>query len=591
MLVGVISMMGVSELSAQQPTGKIKSTKLIVPPSAKIAQKMYTGLPIREVYNQENPGIVDVTTSKVGDPTTLEFTGRVPGLAKVKAIDIKGNTEVFEVLVQTNMEYLKFMLKRVVPSANIEPIPSANGVVILKGTVVKQEDVPIAIATAQSVVGTGVVSALRVGGVTQVQLDVVIAQVSRNELRQMSFDWFAAGTGNFFGSSITQAMNNLSAGVTATPASATSLFQGTSNLLFGTVGNTGSFFGYLNALRNEGLAKLVACPKLVTMSGRSASFLSGGRLAIPEPSGLGTNAVRYENFGTELNFLPIVLGNGKIYMEVEPIVNIRNDANGTLIGGTAVPGFNTQRVQTSVELEPGQTFVIGGLIQSEVNATSRKVPLVGDLPFLGVLFSAKSFTQQEQELLILVTPHLVDAVTCDQLPKHLPGQETRIPSDFELFLEGILEAPRGRREIMNGWRYNAAHRNGPSDSIYPCGLPGEHPSHGFLGGCPGGCATGGCATGGCATGNCGVQSQGIPLGVGSHQGAVTYPGMTVPVSPQPESALPLPRTEPVQPTPMTGQRIPGSLPTGSGEFIVPASGVEYETQPFPQGAGTPVSSR
>ena len=98
-------------------------------------------------------------------------------------------------------------------------------------------------------------------------------------------------------------------------------------------------------------------------------------------------------------------------------------------------------------MEDGQTFVIGGLIQRSINSSTSKVPVLGDVPFLGAAFSSKSFTETESELVILVTPHLVDAMACDQAPKILPGQETRSPDDFELFLEGILEAPRGPRVV------------------------------------------------------------------------------------------------------------------------------------------------
>src|SRR5947208_14116470 len=131
------------------------------------------------------------------------------------------------------------------------------------------------------------------------------------------------------------------------------------------------------------MAKLLAQPRVVTLSGRPASFLAGGEQAIPVPAGLGQVGVQFEEFGTRLNFLPIVLGNGRIHLEVEPEVSSLNPANGTSINGTVVPGRDTNRVNTTVELESGQTFVIGGLIQHTVNAVNRKTPVLGDMPFLG----------------------------------------------------------------------------------------------------------------------------------------------------------------------------------------------------------------
>src|SRR5262249_16401659 len=144
------------------------------------------------------------------------------------------------------------------------------------------------------------------------------------------------------------------------PRAVTSNLSGTSNLLLGFVNDKQSFFGFLEALRNEGLAKLLTCPKVVTMSGKPAQFLSGGELAGPEASGLGTNAVIFKDFGTRVEFLPIVLGNGKIFIDVNTNVTERNDALGTVIAGTAVPGFDKQFLHASVEIEAGQTFALGG---------------------------------------------------------------------------------------------------------------------------------------------------------------------------------------------------------------------------------------
>src|SRR5205823_11073491 len=206
---------------------------------------------------------------------------------------------------------------------------------------------------------------------------------------------------------------------------------GAGNLFIGAIHQTGGFLGFLQALETDGLAKVLAEPRLIALSGRQASFLDGGEQAIPVPAGLGQIGVQFEEFGTRLNFIPIVLGNGKIHLEVEPEVSFLDPASGTVISGTVVPGRTTQRVRTTVELEAGQTFVIGGLIQRQVQASTQKVPILGDAPFIGTFFSSKSFNETESELLVLVTPHLVDGMACDQYPKVLPGQETRSPDDFE----------------------------------------------------------------------------------------------------------------------------------------------------------------
>jgi pilus assembly protein CpaC len=122
-------------------------------------------------------------------------------------------------------------------------------------------------------------------------------------------------------------------------------------------------------------------------------------------------------------------------------------------------------------MEDGQTFVLGGLIQHTVDGQTRKLPVLGDIPFLGVFFSSKSYNESEDEVIVVVTPHLVDPMDCSQAPKLLPGQETRSPDDFELFLEGILEAPRGPREVCPNGHYVPAWKHSPTAGVYPCGNP------------------------------------------------------------------------------------------------------------------------
>jgi pilus assembly protein CpaC len=428
-----------------------------------------------------NPGVVTATAAT---ENTALFVGQSPGSSTVTMTDEDGTKESFVVtVVAFNIKQLDAVLRKTVPTANVRLIPAGNNAVVLEGTVDRTEDLLLIQQTAQSVVGPiQIINGLRVGGPQQVQLDVIVAQVSRNELRAMAFNFLTSSRYGFFGSTVGQAVANPVTVGTGGVFSAGGALLGTpglpnglpTNLLFGVVHDNWGFLGFLQALRTEGVLKLMAEPRLVAMSGRQASFLSGGEQAIPVPAGLGQVGVQFEEFGTRVNFVPVVLGNGKIHLEVEPEVSALDPASGTTIQGTVVPGRATQRVRTTVELESGQTFVIGGLIQHTVTGTTQKVPVLGDLPFLGAAFSSKTFNESEQELLILVTPHLVDAADCGQFPKCLPGQETRTPDDFELFLEGILEAPRGPREVFPGGRYQAAYRNGPSASTFPCGPNGDN---------------------------------------------------------------------------------------------------------------------
>jgi pilus assembly protein CpaC len=359
---------------------------------------------------------------------------------------------------------------------------------------------------ARGVAGNQIVNQIKVAGVQQVQLCVTVAAVSRSEFRRMAFDWIISGNSANFGSVLGAlslgAQPSVSAGQRITSVILGSPNGAPTNLFLTVSSNGTNLFTFLQALKDENVVKLLAEPKLVTLSGRSASFLSGGEQAVPVPAGLGQVGVQFEEFGTRLNFLPVVLGGGKIHLEVEPEVSNLNAAFGTSIQGTVVPGRTTQRVHTTVEMEDGQTFVIGGLIQRDVVGSTTKVPFLGDLPFLGAAFSTKSFQETEQELVILITPHLVDPMSCSQVAgKLLPGQETRSPDDFELFLEGILEAPRGQREINFPCGYQPAYKNGPSAGQFPCGVSGASDGLGLgclTGRCGSGCTKGGCSTAGCS---------------------------------------------------------------------------------------------
>jgi pilus assembly protein CpaC len=457
---------------------------------------------IREVFNEKDT-VVRINRIE-GNTRTILLTGLTPGISRMQFTGEDGSVETIDVIVQLDIEFLKNLLGRAVPTAVVTPIAGAGNTIILTGTVSHAEDVETIMGIARSITATGttppnIINAMRVGGVMQVQLDVVVARVNRREARLMSVDIFDAGVNHFLKSS-TGGIINVPTSISGTLPGAptiTSIIAGNGvngqlpNVTFGIFNNKQAVFVWLQALRINNLAKLLAEPHLVTLSGRAATFVSGGEQAVPQVSGFGgTAGVEFVPFGTTLNFLPIVLGNGKIYLEVEPEVSALDQASGVLIpGGGIVPGRTTQRVRTAVTIETGQTLAIGGLIQRVTQASTVKTPILGDLPFLGVFFSTKTFDENEEEMIVLVTPHLVDPMDCKQVPNFVPGQETRSPDDFELFLEGILEAPRGPRNVCPGGRYLAPHKNSATISVFPCGDNGNGGNGGTYSGCRSGCAT------------------------------------------------------------------------------------------------------
>jgi pilus assembly protein CpaC len=490
---------GLPAVGLAQNTG-VTGAAIYVPTGGTIRLQMQSKKPIKRVTNPRD-SVLSIRTV-FGDPTTILLTGQQSDVTRLELEDEAGVKEVYEVVVQRDIENLKTQLKRAVPTAAVVPTPISDNTVILGGTVAGPEDVEILINVAKSL-GFQVINAMRVGGVQQVQLDVVIAEVSRSDLRSLTFNFETNSKNFFFGHNTGGALGNIStaggsngAGALG-PASFGPLIGnvGNANVLTGVLHSGWGFLAFIQALRTESVAKITAEPHQVTISGRPSNFHSGGQQAIPSGGGINGVGAQFIPFGTDINALPIVLGNGKIYLEIDARLEDLS-ASSVNIGGALVANRISHSVTTTVELESGQTFVIGGIVTHHVTGTDDKVPVLGDVPFFGVFFSSKSFTESEEEVIILVTPHLVDAQDCAQAPKILPGQETRRPDDFELFLEGILEAPRGQREVCPDGRYVPAYRSGPSADQFPCAV-----NSGLLGNHNGGCGKGGCGAGTC-TGGC-----------------------------------------------------------------------------------------
>jgi pilus assembly protein CpaC len=521
-------------------------------------------------------GIVRVTPDAI-DERAVIITGVRPGIVRVVLTDEGDKTDTFEIVVQLDVELLKNTLRRAVPTANVEPIPLQNNQVVLTGYVARIEDVDAVQRIAAAAMGggtAGVINSLVVGGVHQVQLDVTVASVNRSEIRRRGVNFAVNGTtfsmgsilGGLTASTGTQAQNAVAGAVGVVPGAAQLLPNsppGGANVVFGVI--PARFQGLLQALRDENLAKFLAEPKVISLSGRPARFLAGGQAAVLSAQGsIGGPGVDFRDVGTEVEMLPIVLGNGRIYLEVRPRVRVINQGLGITTSFGFVPGFDEQSVQTAIEMEPGQTFAIGGLIQTTTQAASTKVPVIGDLPFVGNAFRTNFHQEQETELVILVTPHLVDAQDCRQAPKRLPGRETRSPDDYEMFVEGILEAPRGQRVVFPKGRYEAPWKNDPTASQLPCAGPLPWGTQ-MRDGCKD-CQKGPHG-GNCAPGAAGVPMIANPAGTASvtTEGRPLMPAMPLETLPVPKPALP----PAVLPTPPA--KIP---PVGEGPRNLPLTQAE-----------------
>ncbi|WP_242630918.1 type II and III secretion system protein family protein [Variovorax paradoxus] len=175
-------------------------------------------------------------------------------------------------------------------------------------------------------------------------------------------------------------------------------------------------------LEGNGMARVLAEPTLVALSGQSASFLAGGELPVPAPQGLGTTSIEYKAFGIGLTLTPTVLSNDRIVLKVAPEASDLDYTNSLSIGGVAVPAISTRRADTTVELGDGESFIIGGLVSRTTTSNADKVPLLGDIPVLGTFFKQNKYQMSEKELVILVTPHLVKPIARGtDLAPYLPG--------------------------------------------------------------------------------------------------------------------------------------------------------------------------
>ena len=182
----------------------------------------------------------------------------------------------------------------------------------------------------------------------------------------------------------------------------------------------------LNLLQSNGMARILAEPTLVALSGQSASFLAGGELPILEPQGLGTTTVTFKPFGIGLTVTPTVLSADRIALKVAPEASDLDYSTNISFNGVQIPSITTRRADTTVELGNGESFVIGGLVSSTLSSTVDKIPLLGDIPVIGSFFRNLNYKRQDKELVIVVTPRLVQPLAAGtEIP--LPGQREAQP--------------------------------------------------------------------------------------------------------------------------------------------------------------------
>ena len=377
-----------------------------------------------------NPDILSLTPLS---PTDIQLAAKKAGVTQVNLWDEDNNIYTVDVVVYGDTRELQMILTEQFPNASLKLRGIADGVLI-SGYVDQAHDVSSIIQIADKFYPNKVSTRLQVGGVQQVLLHVKVMEVSRTKLRALGFDWtYLSGP-----TQIVSAAAGLIGEVTPALGGEPAVVEHTGNFRFNVVGGSNMFFGVLEAMRHDNMAKLLAEPTLVTVSGRPASFQSGGEVPVTTGGGLGVPAnTVYKPYGTQVDFVPIVLGNGRIRLEVRPRVSELDSSRS--VNGT--PGFRVRQVDTGVEMQAGQTLAIAGLIQNRVESSRQGIPWVSELPYVGAAFRRTQEEMNEVELLILVTPELVEGMDADQVPHCGPGMQTANPNDWELFMRGYLEVP------------------------------------------------------------------------------------------------------------------------------------------------------
>ena len=357
--------------------------------------------------------------------------------------------EVYEVMVYMPEKLMQFVRDRIhamVPGAAVVVWPAKDGGILLDGEVTSQEMLDRTLQIVGGFVDNST-NLITVRGSQQVQLEVRIAEVSRSGMKEMglgylkSNDW---GIGVFPSGSVE---GNLSPGtrsvvlgeqsgelqqVLTSTMALTSPFGSAFQVALHSVKN--DTLSILSILKGQGLARMLACPTLVTMSGQEANFLVGGEFPIPVSNEDGNTNIEFKKYGIMLRFTPTVVGKETITLLVCPEVSAPDYSLSVFSGGVAVPGLKTRRGSTTLQLKDGQTFVMAGLLKEETAVMINKIPFLGDIPILGTLFTSKEFQKKESELMIVVTPRLVGALNPDEVPV-LPGEEMHDNiSDSDFFL-------------------------------------------------------------------------------------------------------------------------------------------------------------
>ena len=436
-------------------TASPAQAQAVVRPSGEVVlsigrgQLVTTGGRMADVF-VANDTIADV---QIKSDRQLYVFGKASGETTVYASDAAGNVIWSStVRVGSNIESVDQMLTLAMPDAKVAVSTMGANTYLLTGTVGAPEDAAEAQRLVTAFVGdkANVISRLKMATPLQVNLQVKFAEVSRSLVRSLSSNLttidssggfqFGIGQGRAFAPTfrpnsatgmgntveVTLPDGSTVTGTTVKPVSPGSTLAAAGKL-FGL-----NILGALDAGETVGLVTTLAQPNLTALSGETAEFLAGGEYPIPISQGLGSTSIEYKKYGVSLAYTPTVLANGRISMRVRPEVSELSNQGAVQLNGFTVPALTIRRAETSIELGSGQSFMIAGLMSNNAQNTIDKLPGAGDLPILGSLFRSTSFRKGETELVIIVTPYLVNPVNAADIK--LPTDGYSAPNELERIL-------------------------------------------------------------------------------------------------------------------------------------------------------------
>jgi pilus assembly protein CpaC len=363
-----------------------------------------------------NPGVIDTLATS---PTQVVVEGKAPGVSSLILWDSSGHSQILDVTVDVNVSHLRTAIEQTYPGQQIN-IQSDGAHLILTG-IVSDSKISDDIGKMASAYSGGVVNSLSVAPVheQQILLQVKFAEVDRTKIQQFGINLLSTGAGNTPGAISTQQFTpplqggQLTSSIGAKNTGFTSTFQ-INNLL-----NIFLFRPDLNLgatiqdLESRNVLQILAEPNLLALNGQKANFLAGGEFPFPVVQGganVGAVTIQFRPFGVKLDFTAFVGPDRVIRMHIAPEVSTLDFTQAVTISGFTVPALSTRRAETEIELKDGQSFGIAGLLDNRATVQLSKIPGIGDIPILGNFFRSRSINRSDSELLVMVTPRIVDPV-------------------------------------------------------------------------------------------------------------------------------------------------------------------------------------